>query len=137
MRRFLIVTHGGFAEGVKQSLTLFLGENHPFQAISAYMDETPLKDQVETFMRNIDSKDQLIILTDIMGGSVNQEMMIYIERPNTYIFTGFNFPMLIALSCLPENADIDAFRKIVDEGKEAIVLMNDYSFSDEIEDGDE
>lgn len=137
MRKFLIITHGGFAKGIAHSLTLFIGENHPFHAISAYVDDTPVQDEIASFMATVEENDQLVVLTDIMGGSVNQLMMPYLSRPNTYILAGFNFPMLIELSCLPEEAEIDDFRRIINNGQKAIVLMNDYHFSASLDEGDE
>ncbi len=126
MRKFLIITHGKFAEGISQSLTLFIGENHPFKAISAYVDDIPVNEKIDDFMRTVTDDDQLVILTDIMGGSVNQLMMPYLSRDNTYILSGINFPMLLELACLQDDADVDDFRRIVQTGKEAVVLMNDY-----------
>lgn len=126
MRRFLIITHGEFAKGVAQSLTLFIGESHPFETISAYVDDIPVNEKITAFMQKVHDDDQLVILTDIMGGSVNQLMMPYLSRPNTYLLTGINFPMLLELACLQEDANIDDFRRIVQTGKDAVVLMNDY-----------
>lgn len=126
MRKFLILTHGEFAQGVAQSLTLFLGENHPFTAISAYIDDEPVQLKIDQFMMGLAQEDQLIVLTDILGGSVNQCMIPYLSRPNTIIITGFNFPMLLELSCLPAQADMNDFRRIIQTGKDSVVLMNDY-----------
>lgn len=137
MRKFLIITHGSFAKGIAQSLTLFLGENHPFSAISAYVDDTPVQTEIEAFMKEVREEDELVILTDIMGGSVNQLMVPYLSRPNTYLLAGFNFPMLIELACLSDEATIEDYRRIINKGKEAIVLMNDYNFNTSCDEGDE
>ena len=137
MRKLLIVTHGELAKGAGQTLTLFLGKDQPFHTISAYVDETKLKDQLDAFMKTVADDDQLVIFTDIMGGSVNQEMLSFLQRPDTFLFTGTNLAMLIAASCLPPQADIEDFRRIAQEGKDAVVLMNDYAFATALEEGDE
>lgn len=136
MRKFLIATHGNFANGIAQSLTMFLGEKQPFSTICAYVDDTSLEDQIVSFMNTVEQDDQLIILTDIMGGSVNQQMIRYLQRPNTFLITGFNFPLLLALSLLPDDVTIDELRHLIEEARNSIYLMNDYKFVT-TEEGDE
>lgn len=136
MRKFLIATHGNFANGICQSLTMFLGEKQPFSTICAYVDDTSLEDQIVSFMNTVEQDDQLIILTDIMGGSVNQQMIRYLQRPNTFLITGFNFPLLLALSLLPDDVTIDELRHLIEEARNSIYLMNDYKFVT-TEEGDE
>ncbi len=136
MRKFLIITHGEFAKGIAQSLTLFLGEDHPFHAISAYVDGNTPHNEINAFMNTVSADDELIILTDILGGSVNQLMIPYMQRENTYIIAGFNFPLLLELNYYPEPATKEGLIDLVNNCKESLVLMNNYSF-DELDSNDE
>ena len=56
-------------------------------------------------------------------------LMPYLSRENTYVFTGFNLPMLLQFTALPEDATIDDFRALVDAGSSAVMFMNDFDFS--------
>lgn len=104
--------------------------------ICAYVDDTSLEDQIVSFMNTVEQDEQLIILTDLMGGSVNQQMIRYLQRPNTFLIAGFNFPLLLALSLLPEDVTIDELRHLIEEARDSIYLMNDYKIVT-TEDGDE
>ena len=78
--------------------------------------------------RSVNDDDQVVLCTDILGGSVNQLALPYLSRPNTYLFTGMNFPMLLQLTCLDENATEAEIKALADVGREAVICMNDYEF---------
>ncbi|HGF7712572.1 TPA: PTS sugar transporter subunit IIA, partial [Enterococcus faecium] len=48
---------------------------------------------------------ELIVVTDIFGGSVNNEFLNYIYTPNFYLIAGMNLPLLIELITQLEFAD--------------------------------
>lgn len=138
MRKFLMVTHGGFAKGIQHSIGLFLGEKNNFSAISAYMDDTPVQDQIESYMNALDVNDELIILTDIVGGSVNQLMVPYLVRNNTYLISGFNFPLLLELSVLPEGSlDSKTLKELIENNKNTMVLVENSMLDNKFRDDDE
>ena len=41
--------------------------------------------------------EELIVTTDIFGGSVNNEFMKYLTRPNIHLIAGVNLPLLFEL----------------------------------------
>ncbi|EQC79664.1 PTS system, mannose-specific IIA component [Enterococcus sp. HSIEG1] len=41
---------------------------------------------------------EMIVITDIFGGSVNNEFLRYIQQPNFYLIAGLNLPLLIELT---------------------------------------
>lgn len=124
-----IVSHGDFANGLGQSLSLFLGEDHGFDVISAYTTIENPQLEIENYMKNVTDQDVVIFLTDILGGSVNTLCMPYLSRANTYVITGVNFPMCLALSALAKEVTITALRHLVDEARTSIQFMNDYEFT--------
>ena len=128
MRKIVILSHGGMAKGVLNTLSIFTADLKAVTAISAYVDDCDPKVELEKFWAGVSDEDQVIFCTDILGGSVNQLVVPYLSRPNTYIFTGFNFPMLLQLTCLDENASEAEIKALAEVGKEAVVCMNDYQF---------
>lgn len=139
MRKHLIISHGGFAKGIQNTLDLFLGNDNPFEAISAYMDDTSVEDQIEAFMSTINDEDELIVLSDLMGGSVNQKMIPYLKREKTFIIAGFNFPLLLQLSVMPtdEPLTIEVIHSLIENSKEAMVLVNEVFSNVTMNGGDE
>ena len=128
MRKILLLSHGKFAEGILNSLSLFFGETHNFSAISAYSDGVEPEDELKKFFSLKESADEVIICSDILGGSVNQYALPYLNEDNVYIIAGFNFPLLLELGCLPESTEltIELLESIIEKSKKSIVLMNTY-----------
>ncbi len=128
MRKYLLISHGGLAEGMVNTLNLFLGELNPFKAISAFMSDVSVDTLIEQFMATVDEDDELVILSDLLGGSVNQKMMPYMSRPKTYLIAGFNLPMVLQLSVLPQDVNLneDLLAELIDKSKESLVLVNRY-----------
>ena len=86
MRKHLLISHGRFALGMEDTLKLFLGDDQPFYTIGAYTEGLEDVDaQINRFMETLNDEDELVVCCDIQGGSVNQKMMAFINRPKTYI----------------------------------------------------
>ncbi|MEO6978445.1 MAG: hypothetical protein ABI113_08700 [Mucilaginibacter sp.] len=95
-RKFLIATHGTFAAGVKSSLDIIIGNEIPVFLIQAYVDETvSVETQINEVMAQVSETDELIIFTDILGGSITNQILQHALRPNVYLVSGFNLPLLI------------------------------------------
>ena len=128
MRKFLLISHGGFARGALSSLQVFVSDTKNYTEISAYIDGCDPKVELEKFWKNISAEDQVLIFTDIIGGSVNQLILPILTRPNTYVFSGMNLPMLLQAACLAEEAKPEEIKNLQRVGKEGVVCMNDYKF---------
>ncbi len=127
MRRVLIISHGPLASGALESLRIFMPNLENIEAIDAYTEECPdPKPLVEAFF-NAAQEDTVIVFSDIVFGSVNQLIFPYLERKNTYVFSGFNFPMLLQMAALPPEASEEEIRNLLEEGKKSVVYMNAYS----------
>lgn len=105
MKKILLASHGEMAFGLKQTLEFFLGEDSCIQAIGAYLDEgANYLNEVENIIKQ--SKDEeLVIFTDIYGGSVNQQisaLLIQMNR-NIPLITSMNLPIILSIA-LSEDA---------------------------------
>ena len=128
MRRILLIRHGEMAKGVLNTLHVFANDIENITAICAYTDDCQdPQAEVERFFQKA-VNDQVICFSDIIFGSVNQALIPYLSRPDTYIFTGLNLPMLLQAMALPDNATYGLIKELVDEGKKGILFMNEYNF---------
>ena len=95
-REIILASHGKFASGILDSLELIYGKNHSITALDCYTDENfDLTESVsQLFMRYKDK--EIIVLTDLFGGSVNNEFLQYINQ-DVYLVAGLNLPLLIEL----------------------------------------
>lgn len=126
MRKILIATHGIYAEGIKSAAEFILGPQPGITTICAYTGDIALKDQLEEYFGGCTPEDEVLILTDIYGGSVNQACMEYMKRPDTHLITGINLALLLQIMTLEETACEKAtLLKLVEEAREQISYVNE------------
>lgn len=96
MRKFLIATHGQFAGGIKSSLELIIGETENLFLIEAYMEENKgIETEMEAILREMGERDELIVFTDLLGGSITNQVLRATQGRNVHIVSGFNLALLI------------------------------------------
>lgn len=125
MRNYLVISHGRLADGIVDTLKLFLGEHHKVKSISAFVYENQDIDQeIRDFFAGISPDDDTIVFSDIFGGSVHQKVMAYIDLPNTYLIAGVNLPTVLQFALLSEDDPLteELIQETVDKLKESIVF---------------
>lgn len=128
MRKFLFASHGRFADGIKDSLEMVVGKNEHISTLCAYTDEVPdLKIGVQEYFASLGTHDDLIVITDISKGSVNNEFITYLDDPRLHLVTGLNLPLLIALILESPsiNDTAELIRIALQEAKDTIQYYND------------
>ena len=125
-RKFLIATHGAFAKGIKSSLDIIIGEMDNVFLIQAYLDESrSVEDELAEVLESVTADEELIIFTDLLGGSVNNIMLRNALRDNVHIVSGFNLPLLIEV--ILGDADtpvIEVIESAITNAKEQMVYVN-------------
>lgn len=126
MRKILISTHGEYAIGLMRTARFFISEQFPIEAISAYVTDLDLKVQLKQYFDKCSEEDEVIVLTDLSGGSVNRECMAYLTRPHTHIISGANLSMILELSFLNKQfLEIDDINEIIKKTQNSIVYVNE------------
>ena len=98
MRKFLIAAHGTLPEGIQSSLEIIMGSLENVFLIQAYIGENKsLKEEIESVLEHINNHDELIVFTDLMGGSVTNQILQYALKENVFIISGFNLPLLLEI----------------------------------------
>lgn len=97
-KKLLIATHSVFADGIKNAMELVTGEQNSVSTLCAYTNdmtevETPIKEIIDALCDD----EELIVTTDIFGGSVNNEFIKYLSKSNIYLIAGVNLPLLFEL----------------------------------------
>ncbi|TLV03868.1 PTS sugar transporter subunit IIA [Dyadobacter luticola] len=131
MRKFLIATHGTFSLGAKSSLDLIIGPMENVYLIQAYSEENKgIEDELKAVLENIGEKDELVAFTDLMGGSVTNQLLRQVAqqqafKPNVHIVSGFNLPLLIEILLADEEEPVtDIIAQAIEAAKEQIVYVN-------------
>lgn len=125
--KLILASHGKLAVGMKDTLEMIAGKLDNVEAYEAY-STSPGDEFIKEIEQSIkNSKDEaIIIVTDVLGGSVNNEMtQLMIKQSNVYLITGMNFPLLITLATQGDNVSKEDVLGAIDAGKKGISLVND------------
>lgn len=123
MRRFFIASHGRFASGLKTSLEILLGKADQVTVFDAYLDERRVKDEVESFFKSVSSDDQIFLMSDLYGGSVNSELYAYAGRPNTLLIAGVNLALVLELVCGETPISEAEVLELIEHSRQALRLV--------------
>jgi mannose/fructose-specific phosphotransferase system component IIA len=123
-RKILIATHGMLASGFKDALNIITGKIDNITVINAFSKEQNPKKTIQQFMEQINKDDELIVFTDLMGGSVNQMLMKYLEEYEFHLITGINLGLLCQL-VLSETITSKTIIDAIDEARLDIRYVNE------------
>ena len=97
-RKFLIATHGAFARGIKSSLDIIIGSVENVFIIEAYLDgNKSIEEELDELVRHREVTDEWVIFSDLLGGSITNQVLRHGIRQNAHIISGFNLPLLIEI----------------------------------------
>ena len=123
MTRFFLASHGHLASGLASSIQILTGDSSRLRVFDAYVDERSLEEELETFYENMEEGDQMILLSDMYGGSVNSIMYPFLTRPNTTLIAGVNLALVIGLLLGGEPLEPDTIKMVVEQSREAIRIV--------------
>lgn len=136
MRHYYLITHALLAKGLKSAVELIMGEQEQLVSYCAYVD--PDQDacaQLTQEVENIPQANDVLIITDILGGSVNTAVMPLLTKPNVHIITGANLLLMMQLLMLPDDCELHAaIPEAIEQAKQGIVYVN--TISQDIEEED-
>ena len=98
MLKIFLSSHGHMASGIKSSLDILIGNTDKITVFDAYVDEKNVQDVLDNFYKTVSEDDEVLLLSDIYGGSVNQVMFTYLNRPNTRLVSGVNLALVLELA---------------------------------------
>ena len=128
MRQFIIASHAHFAAGINESVSLLSGERGNIRTLSMYVDgNNDLAAAAAKMLDETPEGDDLVVCTDLFGGSVNNEFTSIVQRrPNTYLVTNMNLPLLIQLLFAEEGRDTaEVIREICAADDARVKFVND------------
>lgn len=125
--KIIIATHGIFADGIYDSLSMIIGEKENIERLNAYVDENKdypkiIEDYVASHNYN---ESDLLVITDLYGGSVNNEFMKYLEDYPFYLVSGLNLGLLLEFALLQKPLSLELVKETIAKSKGNIVLCNE------------
>lgn len=127
MRKYLLASHGTFAEGLKNSLELILGPQRNVLCISAYVtEETDILKEALNIIHSLNPEDELIIFSDILGGSVNNNLISLVQDSGVHLVTGMNLPLVLNIISSDTEPNIkDIIKDSLQQSKEGMLYYNE------------
>ena len=101
----------------------------PQEEIHTICAFTEVADPGKVFEELFDSfpkDDTVVVLTDLVGGSVNKLIAEKLRDRKFFLISGINLAMLLEIACCNElELNEDLIRRTVALGKESLVFIND------------
>ena len=122
--QYLIATHSNMASGLKDAIRLLYGNTDNIHVITAYVNSDDFEKE---FLAELDTieDDKIIVLTELLVGSVNQTVMKYRGEKKIELISGVNLALVLRILYLDQQQDIsEQIRQYVEYSREQIIYVN-------------
>lgn len=137
MKQIIIITHKTMAKGMSETIEFFAGKVRNLYYICAYLDDKndfPI-DELTALIETFKPHDQIFLLTDLLGGSVNQHCSQLIKDHHINVITGINLTLVLSIVLNPaETLSDKKINELVEQAKTQMIYMNDYNVADNSDD---
>ena len=133
MLKIFLSSHGHFASGIASSVKILTGSSERLTIFDAFVDETTVQEHLDAFYETVCEEDQVLLLSDLYGGSVNQVMFTYLTKPNTMLVAGVNLALVLELALRDEITE-EELEDLVEQSRQMMMHVKLDSVSDEQED---
>ena len=101
----LILTHGGLAKELMSAAEIIVGELQGFKVVALEWDDSIEEATRKTrrILDAVDPEDEVLILTDMYGGTPYNVALSLAEPGRIEVVTGVNLPMVVRLGCPGSN----------------------------------
>ena len=132
--RLLLGSHGHLASGMATAIEILAGPQPHLTILDAYVDQRNIDEELKAYFASVPSEEIVVMLSDLYGGSVNQKMYLYLERPHTYLIAGVNLALVLEL-CMQSEVSLTTLHQLTEQSRQLqrIVL---YDEAPELEDGE-
>ncbi len=123
MKKIVVATHGHLANGVKSLLEILGANTEQVEWINAYIDGESIETSIETIFQELNENDELIVFTDLYGGSVNQKFVKYANLENVFLIAGFNIPVILEILYLTEPLTANRIEAVIESCRLGLKLV--------------
>lgn len=123
MNQIILASHGGMSAGLKDTLELILGELPNVYAVATTRDETePITAATRRLLDGFAPADKVYILTDVIGGSVNNDMMTLLaEYPDLTVICGTNVCLALTLASCEDPVSTEELESFMAQARSQIL----------------
>ena len=121
----VIATHGGMAKGLTDAVEILYGKKENFSYLEGYVHSENFEEEFIEHLSKIED-ETIIVLTDLLGGSVNQIAARVMHQKQIEVIAGINLALVLRVLGIDDNKDVPAqIRECVKLSQEQVIFVNE------------
>lgn len=126
MQKILLATHGHLASGLLSTLKIITGDVTNVQAIDGYTEAEDITSEIESVIDDVSVGDQLIVFTDLLGGSVNQLVtnLAMEKQVPAIIVSGFNVVLVLTVLLSNKPVTRSQMEQYIVEARQGMTMVD-------------
>lgn len=119
--KIYLLSHGKLASGMKNTIELLAGQQSNLIAFDSYLENGP--DLIEFLQELAKGHSPFIVITDLLGGSVNRLALEKLASKDVYLISGMNVALVLSLVLLGSEANTQQIKQTVDASKDTVQML--------------
>ncbi|MCH4169920.1 MAG: PTS mannose transporter subunit IIA [Lactobacillus sp.] len=115
MTRIIFISHNQLAVGLKAAVEMIAGPQKQLEAHGLMPGEKP-DDIIQQIRQTIQPEQQVLILADLVGGSMCNAAMALLDLPNVTLLGGMNLALALQVVLTPPQSDKE-IEHVLDQAK--------------------
>lgn len=126
MSRVIFASHGGLSKGMKDSVTMIVGDlAKNVETYSLLPGENPEDYYQELYKQANESNEQILVLCDIKGGSVHTALSKLAVLDNVVVFSGMNMGLALDIVLKHAHLSEEELQEVIENACDGITMMKE------------
>ena len=126
MSRVIFASHGGLSKGMKDSVSMIVGDlAKDVETYSLLPGENPEDYYQELYKQANESNEQILVLCDIKGGSVHTALSKLVVLDNVVVFSGMNMGLALDIVLRHAYLSEEELQEIIENARDGITMMKE------------
>lgn len=126
MSRVIFASHGGLSKGMKDSVTMIVGDlAKNVETYSLLPGENPEDYYQELYKQANESNEQTLVLCDIKGGSVHTALSKLAVLDNVVVFSGMNMGLALDIVLKHAHLSEEELQEVIENARDGITMMKE------------
>lgn len=126
MSRVIFASHGGLSKGMKDSVSMIVGDlAKDVETYSLLPGENPEDYYQELYKQANESNEQILVLCDIKGGSVHTTLSKLAVLDNVVVFSGMNMGLALDIVLRHAHLSEEELQEIIENARDGITMMKE------------
>lgn len=134
MAKIILASHGGLSKGMKDSVSMIVGDlAKDIEIYSLLPGQNPEDFYQEVLKEAKESEEQFLILCDIKGGSVHTALSKLAVLDNVMVFSGMNMGLVLdaVMKGLNGKLELAEANDLIEAAKDGMTVMNGITSEDD------